>query len=146
MATLDLLTTVTGSGVFDHPVAPGSKYGLAVVDGATISPSLTIPAVLSTATNESLISLLKSKKVTDHINEFVTRPDGYDMDTEYTLTSMTLDNKFDFKTYMDEYNRAVSVDVTKVNLYVAYSITVTKDDDTTYNENIFKVICFVLAA
>ncbi len=145
MATLNLLTTVTGSGVFDHPVAPGSKYGLAVVDGDSIAPSLSISSALSTATNESLISLLKSNAVRDHINGFVAIPSGYDMDTEYTL-SMTLDTNFDFKTYMDEYNRAVSVDVTKVNLYVTYTITVTKDDDTSYNENIFKVIRFELEA
>ncbi len=146
MATLNLSTNAIASGVFDHPVAPGSKYGFNVVDaGAAPGHDMLLSSTLSTITDDSLKLLLKCDDVKEYINGLITVPVGYDMETEFNLT-ITEAPDLKFKTYMDEHNRSVSVDVTTVNLYVNYTITVTKDDDMDYQENITKVILFVLTA
>jgi len=140
MATLNLLTTVTGSGVFDHPIAPGSKYGLAVATDTPV-PGKTISISLSSTTNANLIAVLKNEEVKTHINSLFTIPSGY-VASEYTLTIVEATD-FQFTDYMREYNASVSVDVTKVNLYVTYNITVLNADEDT-SDDYTTVVLFVL--
>lgn len=141
MSTLNLSTSVSGSGAFDHPALPGNAHGLVVVVDVP-THNFVISSGLSTQTNESLITLLTNDAVKTYINGFVNLPVGYTME-EYSL-GITTDTNLAFKTYMDAYNASVSVDVTKVNLYVTYTINITKDDNSEYNQVISKIILFEL--
>jgi hypothetical protein len=61
---------------------------------------------------------------------------------EYTL-SIKEATDFNFNAYLAEYNASVSVDVTKVNLYVTYNITVRNADEDT-SADYTTVVLFVL--
>ena len=143
MATLNLSTTASGTGFFDHPALPGNAHGLVVITDL-IPPifDTSFNAVLSSQTNESLITLLTNNTIKTYLKGFVALPDGYTMD-ECVLNITTADG-LAFRTYMNAYNAAVSVDVTRVNLYVTYTTTISKDDDVSYTRTITKVIRFVL--